>query len=242
MTEFEVNVPTEDGQMECFVAHPDGTGPFPPVILYMDVPGIREELRNFARRIAGHGLMCVLPDLYYRDGRVRFDLSKGEEELKRMFAAGSKLSVDMIMRDTAGMLDWLADNARATPQTGCIGYCMSGQFVVAAAGSFPDRIAAAASLYGVRIVTDMPDSPHLLADRIQGEVYLGFAAHDPFVEDNVIPDLSAALDAAGVEYTLETHADTEHGFCFPERPAYAESAAEAVWQTVFDLYDRTLKV
>lgn len=241
MQEFHVDVTTPDGQMECFVAHPDGEGPFPPVILYMDVPGIREELRDFSRRIAAQGYFSVLPDLYYRDGKVRFDLSKGESELQKMFAAGSKLTNEMIMRDTGGMLDYLADNPTATEKTGVIGYCMSGQFVVAAAGSFPDRIAAAASLYGVRIVTDQDDSPHKLAGKIKGELYLGFAAHDPYVEDNVIPDLSAALNAAGVTYVVETHPDTEHGFCFPQRPAYSEPAAERVWDIVFDLYARRLK-
>ena len=81
----------------------------------------------------------------------------------------------------------------------------------------------------------------LLADRIQGELYLGYAEHDPFVEDQEIPDLTAALDANDVTYTLETHAGTEHGFCFPERPAYHEEAAEKVWATMFELYERTLK-
>ncbi len=80
MQEFHVDVTTPDGQMECFVAHPDGQGPFPPVILYMDVPGIREELRDFSRRIASQGYFSVLPDLYYRDGKVRFDLSKGRDD------------------------------------------------------------------------------------------------------------------------------------------------------------------
>lgn len=241
MQEFHTDVTTPDGEMACFAAHPDGAGPFPGVILYMDVPGIREELRNFSRRIAGQGYFCLLPDLYYREGTLRFDLTKGAEEMQKMFAAGMKLTIDGIMRDTRGMLDYLADNPLLRAPTGCIGYCMSGQYVVAAAGTFPDEIAAAASLYGVRIVTDQHDSPHRLADRVKGELYLGFAEHDPYVEDNVIPDLKAALDKNGVSYTLEVHPGTEHGFCFPERPSYVEAAAEKVWKTVFDLYERRLK-
>ncbi len=242
MNEFHADVTTPEGQMECFAVHPDGDGPYPAVILYMDVPGIREELRNFCRRIAEQGYFCLLPDLYYREGKLRFDLSGGEEELQKMFAAGMKLSVEGIMRDTQGMLDYLDGNAAVSGPTGCIGYCMSGQYVVAAAGTFPDQIGAAASLYGVRIVTNDEDSPHRLANKIKAELYLGFAQHDPYVEDNVIPDLKAALDEYGVTYTLEVHPDTEHGFCFPQRPAYAEAPAEKVWATVFELYERTLKI
>lgn len=241
MKEFHVDVTTPDGQMECFAAHPDGDGPFPAVILYMDVPGVREELRDFIRRIAEQGYFGLLPDMYYREGKLRFDLSKGEEELKKMFAAGSKLTNAMIMRDTGGMLDYLEKNPVVGGPTGCIGYCMSGQFVVSAAGTFPDQIAAAASLYGVNIVTDKDDSPHLLADCIKGELYLGFAEEDPYVADNVIPDLEEALDKHGVNYTLEVHPGTEHGFCFPGRPSYVEPAAEQVWDTVFELYGRTLR-
>lgn len=118
---------------------------------------------------------------------------------------------------------------------------MSGQFVVAAAGNFPADIKAAASLYGVRMVTDQPDSPHLLADKIEAELYLGFAEHDPFVEDFVIPELEKALQNHSVPYTIEIHPGTEHGFCFKGRPAYHEAAAEKVWNTLFSLYNRTLR-
>lgn len=240
MIEFQAQVTTPDGEMDTFICHPEG-GPLPPVILYMDVPGIREELRDMCRHIASQGYVAVLPDLYYRDGKVRFDLSKGEEELQKMFAMGSKLTVDMIMRDTGGLVEYCRQSDAMTNKIGCVGYCMSGQFVVAAAGSYPDDIKAAASLYGVRIVTDKPDSPHLLADKIDAELYLGFAEHDHFVEDFVIPDLTAALDANSVNYTIETHPGTEHGFCFKQRPAYHEAAAEKVWQILFDLYQRQLK-
>jgi carboxymethylenebutenolidase len=241
MRTFEIGVSTAEGTMNCYIAHPDGNGPFPAVILYMDVPGIRPELHRFAERIAAEGYVCVLPDLYYREGKVSFDLTKGQAELQRMFSYGAKLTNAMIVSDTRGILTWLESQPFATSATGVIGYCMSGQFVVSVAGSFPERIRAGASLYGVRIVTRLPDSPHLLAGKIKAELYLGFAAHDPYVEDFVIPELREALDRHHVAHTIETHPGTEHGFCFPERPAYRRDAAERVWSTVFDLYRRRLK-
>lgn len=241
MRTFSAGVPTADGTMNCYIAHPEGNGPYPAVILYMDVPGIRPELHRFAERIAAEGYACVLPDLYYREGKVSFDLSKGQAELQRMFSIGAKLTNAMIVSDTRGILAWLESRPFATGHTGVIGYCMSGQFVVSVAGTFPDRIRAAASLYGVRIVTRQEDSPHLLAENIKAELYLGFAAHDPYVEDFVIPELRAALETHHVRHMIEIHADTEHGFCFPERPAYNREAAERVWSTVFGLYRRNLQ-
>lgn len=240
MKEFQVDITTPDGEMDCFICYPEGEA-LPAIILYMDVPGIREELRDMCRHIASQGYVAILPDLYYRDGVVRFDLSKGEEELKKMFAIGSSLGVDMVVRDTQGIVEYCHQSEFIAGGIGCVGYCMSGQFVIAVAGSFPLDIKAAASLYGTRMVTDKPDSPHLLADKIEAELYLGFAAHDPYVEDFVIPDLTTALDANHVTYKLETHPGTEHGFCFKQRPAYNEEAANKVWDIMFDMYQRTLK-
>ena len=241
MREFQVDITTPDGAVECFAVHPDGEGPFPPVILYMDVVGVRDELRDFARRIAGEGYFCLLPDMFYRLGPQNFDLSKGREEIERMFAAGRTLEMPMVTRDTEAWLDYFDATPVVDGPAGAIGYCMSGRFVVAAAGAFPDRFGAIASLYGVGIVTDEDDSPHLLAGRIKAELYLGFAEHDPFVPESVVPELSKALEANGVPHVIETHAGTEHGFCFPERPGYVEPAAESVWRTVFEMYERRLK-
>ena len=243
MIERTHEIETMDGRMEGFAAHPDGDGPFPAVILYMDAPGIREELRDFSRRIATQGYYVLLPDMYYRLGRPRFDLAAGDEERKRMFAAMGSLSNELVVRDTRGMLSFLADQPQvASGPKGCIGYCMSGQYVVSAAGSFPQDFGAAASLYGVGIVTDEFDSPHLLADRVGAELYFGFAETDPWVPDNVIPELIASLDKHDVRYRIDTWPGTEHGFCFPERTGiYKEEAAERVWERVFDLYARRLR-
>ncbi len=248
IAEYHQDVPTADGQLPCFICHPDTSGAssdFAPVIVYMDVPGIREELRDFARRIAAEGFLCVLPDLYYREGTLRFDLNRAdkaeaEAEFKRMFAAGSRLTNQMVMVDTEGILTYLAELDIARDLTGTIGYCMSGQFVLSAAGTFPSRIRATASLYGTRMVTDKADSPHKLVNHIQGELYLGFAEQDHYVEDFVIPELTSALDANNIDYELVIHPGTDHGFCFPQRPAYNQAEAERVWASVFDLFKRQL--
>lgn len=242
MIEAIVEIKTRAGMMETFTVAP-GAGRHPPVIIYMDAPGIREELYDFARRVAGEGYFVLLPDMYYRSGRLRFDLAaRGDGERARMFAAMQSLSNQLVMDDTKGMLDFLDASPLAAPgPRGCIGYCMSGQYVVSAAGTYPQAFAASASLYGVGIVTDKPDSPHLLAPRIEGELYLGFAETDSYVPDNVIPDLKAALDANKVSYRLDIWPGTEHGFCFPQRAAYVEKAAEDVWKLVFDLYRRRLR-
>ena len=239
MQEYHIEVKTEDGTMPAFAAHPDEEGDYPAIILYFDAPGVREELRNFIRRIAAEGYFAMLPDLYYRFGKLRFDISRRTEAMSEMIRlARNSLTNAMVMEDTRHMLEYLGTNPR---KKGCIGYCQSGRFIVTAAATYSDDFAASAALYGVQMVTDAPDSPHFLSDKIKGELYLGFAEEDPYVPDNVIPDLTAALDKHGVVYRSDIYPGTHHGFCFPERAVYKEDAAEEVWGKVFEMWKRVLQ-
>ena len=71
MHERIIEIPTADGRMETFISYPEQGGPFAPVVIYMDVWGLREELYDIARKVAVVGYYVVLPDLYYRQGRIR---------------------------------------------------------------------------------------------------------------------------------------------------------------------------
>ena len=55
MIEKHVEISTADGRMDAFVTHPDTDGPFPAVIVLMDIWGLREELFDVARRFATVG-------------------------------------------------------------------------------------------------------------------------------------------------------------------------------------------
>lgn len=241
MNEQHLAIRTADGEMETFVAYPDGAGPFPVVVLYMDAPGIREELRGFARRIADRGYYCALPDLYYRRGRFRLDRgSMNEAGRKQMFAHMRSLSNAGVVADTGALLEALRDQPAAAPgPKGCIGYCMSGRFVMSVAGTYPE-FRATVSCYGVGIVTDEPDSPHRLVPQVRGEMFFAFAETDEWVSDETIETLRKTLDEHGVEAQVEIYPDTSHGFCFPERDAYVEDAAEAVWTRSFAMLERQL--
>ena len=246
MIEKQLQVRTPDGEMETFLAHP-GTEPGKPapvVVLYMDAPGIREELYGFARRIAARGYCCVLPDLYYRRGRVRFDLqSMDEQQGREMFAHMRSLTNALVLADTEALLDALGSEPLAAGgPKGCIGYCMSGQYIMSVAGTFPEHFRASVSCYGVGIVTDAPDTPHRLAENVRGEIFFAFAEKDEYVPDSVIETLRETLERHAVAHQLEIYPKTEHGFCFPERGgAYAEDAAEDVWRRTFELFERQLK-
>jgi carboxymethylenebutenolidase len=72
MIEQTLDIGTAAGEMETFICRPERGGPFPAVFLLMDAPGIREELRDMARRLGTIGYYVLLPNLYYRAGAIRF--------------------------------------------------------------------------------------------------------------------------------------------------------------------------
>lgn len=242
MVEKTLEIETPEGSMETFFAHPESDTPSPVVVLYMDAPGIREELRDFTRRIAAEGYFAALPDLYYRRGRIRLDMTApGARE--EMFGHMRSLSNAGVVTDTKALLAALARQpAAADGPKGCIGYCMSGQFVMTVAGTLPEHFRASISCYGVAIVTDADDSPHRLVRRVRGELFFAFAEKDEYVPPPVIETLREALDEHGVDYRLDVYPGTEHGFCFPQRPwCYLEDAAEDVWRRSFEMFDRQLR-
>ncbi len=249
MREVEIGIQTPDGTMDTFICHPEEGGPFPAVIMYMDAPGIREELRDMARRIGTVGYFVLLPNLYYRRGRegdYGFDLSRirsDDSERKKMFDVMRTLTNAGVVADTRPILDVVrSQNQAAAGPVGCVGYCMSGQFVISVAAAYTDVFAAIASYYGVGIITDAEDSPHLTAGKITGEVYLAFASDDPYVPQSVPDALPKIMSAAGVKHRIEIYPDSEHGFAFPKRPAYNKAAAERHWERMFALFDRRLRV
>lgn len=248
MQEREVVIQTPDGAMDCFITHPDEGGPHPAVILYMDAPGIREELRDMCRRIGTVGYYVLMPNMYYRtgtEGNYGFDLMKtrdSEDERNKMFAVMNSLTNALVVSDTGPMLQHIRQDAAAAPgPVGCVGYCMSGRYVVSVAAAFPDDFAAVASYYGVGIITDQPDSPHLKADRIKAELYLAFAEQDHYVPDEIVEQLPGVMQAAGANARVEIYPGTDHGFAFPKRPAYVKPAGERHYERMFAMFDRQLK-
>jgi len=235
--EHSVDIDAKGGPIETFICHPERKGPWPVVIFYMDAPGIREELHDMARRIATVGYYVILPNLYYRQGRGvtlgRDCTTEGSAEFKRMFELMGTLSNQLKFLD--------GQPAARKARIGALGYCMSGPFAVTAAAHFPDRIAAAASYHGVFLATDKPDSPHLLVDRIRGEVYLAFGEKDHLTPPAQIDTVRSALDKTDVKFEIEVYPGAGHGFVFPDRANYIKPAAERHWETLFELFGRTLQ-
>jgi len=239
MRERTIELETGEGSLPLFITHPEEGGPHPTVIFFMDALGIREELRDMARRIGTVGYYVMLGNLFWREGGVSFDpklLPTTDPEMMRINHATTHA---MVLADTAAMLAFAAGDPAARDPVGTVGYCMGGRHAYAAAGTF-ENVAAMASLHAGFQVTDRPDSAHLLTRNIKAECYFGFAEGDPLSPPEHQKIIADACAQWGVPHRLETY-PAQHGFTFPERFCYDKPSAERAWERVFALFDRRLR-
>jgi carboxymethylenebutenolidase len=210
--------------------------------MLMDAPGIREELRDMARRLAATGYFVLLPNLYYRAGRDTMygpDVLEDGPEKDRMRAVRVKMTIPPAMEDVGAMLAHIDAHDDARPgAVGCHGYCMSGPYALAAAARYPGRVAAAASFYGTWLVDDALESPHLTFAKVSGELYIACAEHDDLAPPPMVEELKGLFKKSGVTGEIELYPGAHHGFAFPERKVYDPDAAERHWERLLALYRR----
>ena len=243
-----LDIPTADGICDAYLARPDDNAPHPGVLLYMDAFGLRPHLRGMADRLASAGYTVLVPNVVYRAGRAPvvelpefINPAERPEIIQSLRPAMQSLTPEAAMRDASAYLDWLA----ASPLTvdgpiGVTGYCMGAALALRTAGTYPDRVAAAAGFHGAYLATDAPDSPHLLADRITAELYFGHADQDATNPTEQIERLDKALTDAGVRHRADVYAGAHHGFTQADTAMYDAEATERHWTALLDLFARAL--
>jgi carboxymethylenebutenolidase len=241
-----IEITTDDGKCPAYAFQPAGTGPWPGILLFMDGIGIRPALFEMGEKMASAGYYVLLPDLFYRGGPYEpLDAKKVFGDPEMIAALRKKLadlvSIELTMRDTRAFLAHFASQPQVKPgKIGVAGYCMGGRMGLAAAGHFPDRVGAVAAYHPSNLAGDAADSPHLLAAKIRSPLYIGAAMDDPYFPDEQKQRLDQVLTAAGVTFQLETY-PCRHGFVPSDTPVHDPAAAERHWQTLFGLFERTLR-
>jgi carboxymethylenebutenolidase len=248
MVEKEIRIRTADGDMTTFVVRPDGDGPFPVAVIFMDGVGYREQLKANARRFAADGYYCVAPDLYYREGdRLNFDMSrmatdgfKGPEA-ERMMRAATSVTPAHVVADTRAVLAAISsDPAAASGPKVCVGYCLGARVSLHAAAALADEFVAAAGIHPGALITGKPDSPHHDLASVRGELYFAFAETDRTVTAEIVDQFREELRRHGVRGVVERLLGTTHGFAMADLPVYNREAAEHHFERTLDLWRRNL--
>jgi carboxymethylenebutenolidase len=237
-------ITTADGDCPVTLHTPEGAGPWPGVVMYVDAGGVRDTFRDMAATLADDGYAVLLPDVYYRHpGWAPFDMAtvfSDAKERGRLFSMIGKVTPEMMSSDAGAFFDYLAERPEVSgDRFGVCGYCMGGRTSVVVAGAHGDRVGAAASFHGGGLVTDAPDSPHLRAAQIRAAVYVAGAKGDASFTAAQAQTLDEALTAAGVEHTVEIY-PAGHGFAVPDNAPYDADAAARHWAAMRSLFGGAL--
>lgn len=245
MSQEQVSIRTRDGECPAYVFTAAEGGRHPAVIFFMDGLGIRPTIFEMAQRLADHGYVVLVPDLFYRAGsyepldpKAVFASGDVRSALAHLFSSTDNRRAAEDTEAFLGYLDTREDVSGA--KVGTTGYCMGGAISLTAAGTYPDRVAAAASFHGGNLATDSDSSPHLLAPRISARVYVGGADNDSSYPLEMADRLEQALTDAGVDHRCEIYDGALHGWTMADFPVYNQTAAERHWEELVGLFTSTL--
>jgi carboxymethylenebutenolidase len=250
VVETNVEIKTPDGTCNAAFIHP-ASGAHPAVIIWPDAFGLRQSMRDIAKRLATEANYSVLvPNPFYRMGKGPFyeDASKisfAAERAKLTPLMGSIGADGAVEKDAPAFVAWLDAQPQVdkTKKIGTQGYCMGGALVVRTAAVVPNRIGAGASFHGGGLVTGNPNSPHLLAPKIKARMYFGVAASDDTPNPDTKVKLREAFEAAKVPVEVELYPQAQHGWCVPDmppqangQPVYNKADADKAWAKLLALY------
>jgi carboxymethylenebutenolidase len=242
----DVDVPMASGVADSALFYPEGKGKWPAVLVWTDILGLRPVFREMGQRLAGEGYVVLVPNPFYRNAKApifdgSFDFNKPEDRAKVMPMAAA-LTADANISDAKSYVAFLD----AQPQTnkkkkmGVQGYCMGGPLTFRTAATASDRIGAAATFHGGGLVTDKPDSPHLMIPQMKAEVLCAVADNDDKRDPTAKDKLKEGFAAAHLKATVEVYEGCNHGWTVRGSQVYNEVGAERAWGELTALYKRNL--
>jgi carboxymethylenebutenolidase len=249
VVEKDVEITTPDGTCNAAYIHPT-SGSHPAVLIWADAFGLRPALRDMGKRLAAQGYTVLVPNPFYRVTKdpkldtATFDFAKDRDKIQPLM---NSINADgAAEKDAAAFIAWLDQQKEVnkSKKIGTQGYCMGGPLVMRTAATSA-RIGAGGSFHGGGLVTDRPNSPHLLAPKIHARMYFGVAKNDDERQPDAKDKLKAALDAAHVANKIEVY-PANHGWCMPDMPApanapiYSKPDAERAWNELLALYKQAL--
>jgi carboxymethylenebutenolidase len=249
----DVEIKTSAGTCDATLVHPQGQGQWPGVILFVDAFGLRPTMRDMAKRLAQDGYTVLAPNPYYRSAKAPgvpagADFSNPADRQK-ITELRAPLTADAVAQDATAYVAFLDSqpSVKKAAKLGAFGYCMGGTMSVRAAAAVPERFGGGASFHGGGLVTDQPDSPHLLVPKIKAQFYFGIAANDDAKEPEAKSKLREAFDRARGVAKIEVYEGCLHGWCVKDmplapdgKPIYNEAQAERAWHELVALFKRSV--
>jgi carboxymethylenebutenolidase len=245
VSESEVDIKTPDGTADAYFVHP-AAGAHAGVLVWPDIFGLRPAFRQMGRRLASSGYAVLVINPFYRTKHAPtapehpdFQDPATRDALMTLMHS---LSPATAQTDAAAFVSWLDAQPAVSKKRrmGTTGYCMGGPFTIRTAAAFPERIGAGASFHGGGLVTDKPDSPHLLIPKIKAHFLFAIAANDDEKQPEAKDVLRAEFAKTKVPAEIEVYAGTLHGWCPPDSQVYNHDQAEKAWSRMLALFKGSL--
>ena len=243
--ESEVDIKTPDGTADAYFVHPAGSA-HPAVLIWPDIFGLRPAFRQMGRRLAESGYAVLVVNPFYRTQRAPTAPEHPDfnDPATRNTLMGlmNTLTPATTATDAPAFIAWL-DSQPAVDRKrrmGTTGYCMGGPLTMRTAAASPQRVGAGASFHGGGLVTDKPDSPHLLIPQMKAHYLIAIAANDDQRQPETKDVLRAAFAQAHLPAEIEVYAGTMHGWCPPDSQVYNHDQAEKAWSRMLVLFKSAL--
>jgi carboxymethylenebutenolidase len=243
-SDSEVEIKTDDGTADAYFVHP-AKGKHPGVLIWPDIFGLRPTFRQMAKRLAESGYSVLVVNPFYRTKKAptapeKADFNDPATRQALMGLAGT-LSQATAFADAKAFVGWLdkQSSVDTKKKVGTTGYCMGGPLTMRTAASLPERIGAGASFHGGGLVTDKPDSPHLLVPKMKAHYLFAVAQNDDERQPEAKEVLKKTFADAKLPAEIEVYA-AMHGWCPPDSQVYNAELAEKAWSRLLVLFKSAL--
>jgi len=243
--ESEVEIKTPDGTCDAYIVHP-AKGRHPAVLIWPDIFGLRPTFRQMGKRLAESGYTVLVINPFYRTKKAPTAPEHpdfGDQATRQaLFALAGTLSPATALTDATAFVAYLDSqpSVDTKKKMGTTGYCMGGPFVFRTAAAFPDRVGAAATFHGGGLVTDKPESPHLLIPKMKAHFLVAIAENDDASQPDAKNILKDAFAKAKLPAEVEVYAGAKHGWCPPDSQVYNAEQAEKAWGRMMVLFKSAL--
>ena len=245
LSEADVDIKTPDGTADAYFVHP-AKGKSPAVLIWPDIFGLRPAFKEMARRLAGEGYAVLVVNPFYRTKRAPTAPDhpnfQDPDTRNALMALMNSLTPQTAVIDAKAFVTWLDTQPAVDKKKkmGVTGYCMGGPFTLRTAATFPNRVGAGASFHGGGLVTDKPESPHLLIPQLKARFLFAIAENDDQRQPEAKDVLRDAFAKANLHAEIEVYMGAQHGWCPPDSAVYNHDLAEKAWSRQLVLFKAAL--
>ncbi|PIQ28377.1 dienelactone hydrolase family protein [bacterium (Candidatus Blackallbacteria) CG17_big_fil_post_rev_8_21_14_2_50_48_46] len=224
---------SDETEMVAYVASPEQEGLYPALLLFQEIFGVNEHIRQVADRLAAEGYMVVAPDIFHRSSP---GFESGYEDLQPGRTQAAALTPEGLKADIKACYEWLQHHPHvAGDRIGSMGFCLGGRLSFLANAWIP--LKAAVSFYGAGIAEN-----HLeLCEYLHAPQLFFWAGQDPWIQPESHQKLTQKLRELKKDFVTVEFANVDHGFACDARSNYDFNAARQAWSLSLSFLDSYLK-